>query len=238
MIDKQVVIFDLGGVLLREAEVNLDKVDNKNLKSLFATSFSETRIFNRAFEFASLFCGDNCKNEWILGTISGQNIVKKTKENIDKIEHDKFFKSEHEKSLIKYGIEFVLIPELLIELTEIIDEGFEFVKKCKDNNIKLAIISNWDPESFKLIKVKFPEFFKLFNEQNIIIPSMLGKTKPCVEIYDYAVKKINSEISNCFFVDDSKINVEGAQKAGIKSVHHQNWKETKEKLVELGLKIK
>lgn len=94
-----------------------------------------------------------------LGTTSGNHIVNKIKENIDKAEFDKFFNNAHERALIKHGIEFVLMPDLLVKHTEIIHEGFEFIKKCKDNNIKLAIISNWDPESFKIIKNKLPEFF-------------------------------------------------------------------------------
>lgn len=238
MTNEQVVIFDLGGVLLKEAEVNLYKANSNNLKLLFENNSSDIRIFNRAFEFVSLFRGNNCKNDWILGVISGYDIVQTIKENIDKTKFSDFFKNEHEKSLIKYGIEFVLIPEQLIELTEVIEEGLEFVKRCRDNNIKLAIISNWDSESFKLIKIKFSEFFNLFHEQNIIIPNMLGKTKPSLEIYDYAIRKINADVSNCFFIDDSKLNVESARILGIKSVHHKNWKETRQKLIELGLRMK
>lgn len=168
----------------------MHKANSKDLQLLFQANLSQIRIFNRAFEFAAFFCGDNCRNEWILGTTSGSNIVNTIKENIDKSEFDKFFNNAHERALIKYGIEFVLMPDLLVEYTEIIKEVFEFVKKCKDNNIKLAIISNWDPGSFKLMRAKLPEFFNLFHEDHIVIPHMLGKTKPALEIYDYTVKNL------------------------------------------------
>jgi len=99
---QQAVIFDLGGVLLREAEVNLHKANSDALKLLLGDNLPQIRIFNRAFEFAALFCGSDCKTGWILGTISGKEIVDKIKENIDNVEHDNFFRDEHERSLIKH----------------------------------------------------------------------------------------------------------------------------------------
>ena len=235
---KQAVIFDLGGVLLREAEVNLHKAESNALKHLLGGKLPQIRIFNRAFEFAVLFCGSDCKTGWILGTVSGKEIVDKIKENIDNVEHVTFFKDEYERSLIKHGIEFILLPDLLAELTEVIHEGLEFVKKCKASGVELVIISNWDPESFDIMKTKMPELFNLFEEKNIIIPHMLGKAKPSLEIYDYTVKRIKFDQANCFFVDDSKANVEGAEQYGIKSVHHKNWQETEQELIKHGLKLK
>lgn len=233
----QVVIFDLGGVLLNEAESNLHKADSFELKSLLANEQTKIKIFNRAFEFAALFYDYDCKKAWILGHTSGQEIVDKIKNNIDHKDYDYFFKNNHERELIKHGIEFVLLPDLLVGLTSLILEGLEFLKDCQNSNIELAIISNWDPASFALLKAKFPELFILFKENNIIIPKQLGQTKPAPEIYDHAIKKIKYDLANCFFVDDSQANIIGAQKYGIKSVHHKNWLDTKQKLKELGLKI-
>lgn len=235
---EQVVIFDLGGVLLREAEVNLHKAKSVGLKQLLDGDLPKIRIFNRAFEFAALFCGLDCKNDWILGAIFGKQIVDKIKENIDRDEYRSFFKDEYERSLIKYGIEYVLLPDHLVDLTEVVSEGVEFIKKCKSSGIKLAIVSNWDPESFLKIKIKAPELFNLFEEENIIIPQMAGKIKPNVEIYDYAIKKINCDPSDCFFIDDSKTNIEGAENYGIKSVHHKNWQDTEQALKRLGLRLR
>lgn len=237
MIQQQAVIFDLGGVLLREAEVNLHRAQSENLQRILADKPQAIRIFNRAFEFAALLCGAQCKYGWILGTVSGHEIVSKIKENIDKQEHDGFFQNHYERGLIKHGIEFVVLPDLLVDLTETIHEGLEFVKKCKSSGIKVSIISNWDPQSFEILKTKIPELFSLFDETLIIIPQMVGKIKPEWEIYDYTVKKINLDASQVFFVDDSTANVEGAQKYGIKSVHHKNWQETEHELKKQGLKL-
>ena len=70
------------------------------------------------------------KSSWILGTTSAYEIVLKIKDNIDRKEFDHFFNDQYERDLIKNGIEFILLPELLVDLTEIINKGLEFIKKC------------------------------------------------------------------------------------------------------------
>lgn len=234
---EQVVIFDLGGVLLSEAESNLHHIANLKLKSLLGAEQAKTKIFNRAFEFAAFFYDYDCKKAWILGDVSAQEIVAKIKNNIDCSDYDYFFNNTYERELIKYGIEFVLLPDLLVGLTDLIPEGLEFLKACQNSNIELAIISNWDPTSFALLKAKFPELFVLFKDKNIIIPQQLGQTKPAPEIYDYAIKTIKCNPVNCFFIDDSRANIIGAQTYGIKSVHHKNWLDTIQALNQMGLKI-
>jgi FMN phosphatase YigB (HAD superfamily) len=235
---QQIVIFDLGGVLLREAEQNLHKAPSESLQKILAGELPKLRIFNRAFEFAALFCGPACKSGWIMGTLSGHEIVSTIKQHIDSTEHNNFFKNHYERDLIKHGIEFILVPELLADLTEVIHEGVAFVKKCQSSGVKSGIISNWDPESFALLKTKMPEFFSLFGDDLVVIPQMVGKIKPQREIYDYTVKKINLDPRCFFFVDDSAANVAGAQECGIKAVCHRNWQETEAELITQGLKLK
>lgn len=238
MLHKQTVIFDLGGVLVREAEVNLHKAQSEKLQALLNGQLPRVRIFNRAFEFVALVGGSDYKVPWILGTVSGNEVVTVIKENIDKAEFDSFFNDPYERALIKHGIEFIVVPELLVELTDIMHEGLEFVKKCKAHGIEVVIISNWDPESFVLLKASIPDLFNLFDEKNIIIPQMAGVTKPAVQIYDYTIKNLGLDVSQCFFIDDSKANAEGARSCGITSVHHKNWHETERELVLCGLMVK
>jgi HAD superfamily hydrolase (TIGR01509 family) len=235
---KQTVIFDLGGVLLREAEVNLHKVENDELLQLLNTQTDRLRIFNRAFAFAAFIDGIDYKTDWIIGTRSGDEIVQKIKEHIHNAAYDSFFRDEHERMLIKHGIEYIVTPHLLTQLTEIINEGLAFVQQCKASNIEVAIISNWDPISFAILRAQMPLLFDLFHADMIIIPHLVGAAKPSLAIYDYAIKKMNVDPAHCFFVDDSHANVEGAQRYGIKSVHHKNWDETKEELIKYGLKLK
>ena len=45
----------------------------------------------------------------------------------------------------------------------IIKNGFEFAKECKRKGHKLYVLSNWDKESFALVKQTHPEVFGLFD---------------------------------------------------------------------------
>ena len=234
---KQTILFDLGGVLLREAEANLHKAHDSELQYLLNNNVARVKIFNRAFDFVALVSGVDLKAAWLIGTKSGHEIAQLIKTHIDNPEHTYFFTDEYERTLIKYGIEYVITPELLTQLTEIIDEGLKFLHECKASGIEVGIISNWDPISFEILRNQLPKFFILFPEKNIIIPHMAGATKPSREIYEYAIQKMNVDPAHCFFIDDSRANVEGARICGIKSVHHTNWHQTKEELLQHGLKL-
>ena len=67
---------------------------------------------------------------------------------------------------------------------------------------------------------------------------MVGKVKLELEIYDFTVKRSNTILEHCFFVDDSTANVQGARDYGIKSVLHKNWHDTESELIKHGLKLK
>lgn len=235
---EQTVIFDLGGVLLQEAENNLHKAKSDALIQLLTLHTAHRKMFNRAFDFAQQISGKNYIAEWITGTTNADEIVTLIKDNIDNNEYDSFFNNEQERSLIKHAIEFVIMPDLLVSLTELIPAGLAFVEKCKKNNITVGIISNWDPASFRLIIKKMPHLFEHFNQEYIIIPCMVGKKKPSPEIYDYAIKKMKADPSQCFFIDDSAANVMGAHECGLKAVLHKNWQDTEQKLIDYGLRLK
>lgn len=229
------IIFDLGGVLLQEAEANLseslshldvERVDGKPKK-----------IFFRMFEFADLIFNKECKREYLIGNILGSEIAKKIKECIDKKEYEFFFKNSQEKTLIKYGCELILLPEKEVSLTLLDLKGLEFVKKCKKNGLRIMILSNWNPDSLDLVRNKFPELFNLFKQEDIVIPAHVGAIKPEIEIFKYVIKKFNLDTVNTFFVDDSPKNVSAAQACGLKSIVHRNWEQTEQALMLNGLKI-
>jgi FMN phosphatase YigB (HAD superfamily) len=232
----QMIIFDLGGVILQEAEVNLNRAITQEWN--IDKTQSIPRIFNRMFEFINLLYERDCKKQWIIGTITPEEIIQKIKDHIDKAEFSSFFKTDFEKNLIKFGSEIILLPNKLTEFTDLYVEGYEFVKKCKVKNIRISILSNWDPLSFKLIQVKFKDLFSLFDAKDLYIPATIGFIKPETEIYEYILKNANADPKKTFFVDDSSLNVAGATKVGIKSVLHKgNWHETENELRAHGLKL-
>lgn len=137
---------------------------------------------------------------------------------------------------MKQTVLFDLSGVLLLD-AQVIEEGLAFVRECVENNLNIGIISNLDPISFDMLCEKIPHLFTLFPEHHITIPHMAGAAKPSRTIYEYAIQKMNVEPMHCFFIDDSKVNALAAQECGITSVHHIDWKTTKEELILCGLKL-
>lgn len=234
-----VIIFDLGGVLLHEAETNLDSIVSRYGLEVDRVDGKLPKVFNKIFAFAELLFNKSCKKDWILGRITGREIVQKIQENIDLPAFDFFFKNSQERLFIKIAAHWILLPDTLTDLTTINEEGFELVKRCKAQGLRLLILSNWDPESFALIKIKFSELFAFFDESDLIIPAEVGFIKPEIELFDYILQKLNSDEhqKKLFFIDDSLVNVMVAQKCGITSIRHHTWQETEQELLKNGLII-
>lgn len=230
------IIFDLGGVLLQEAELHLSSVLPAHV-DIERMHGQTPRMFNRMFDFIDLIFGKPCKKDYFLGNISGCEIVKKIKDSVDQDEYKTFFKSTQEKNLILYGSEFVLLPQKEASLTRLDLDGLEFVKKCKKSGIRIMILSNWQLQSFELIKNKFSELFNLFDPDDIIIPAHVGFIKPEAEVYNHIIEKLKLDGSKTFFVDDVAKNVTAAKECGIRGVVHCNWKQTENELLNNGLQI-
>ena len=55
--------------------------------------------------------------------------------------------------------------------------------------------------------------------EGIVLSAPIGLIKPDVEIFEYILNKYDLKREDCLFVDDTLINIEGAQKAGIQTYH-------------------
>ena len=133
------IFFDLGGVLLLEADRSVKKL----------TKHAHVNLFLRTFEFASLLLGPDAKNRWFLGELASSDIIQAINENIDKPQYISFFEDADERDLIKYGCRSFLLPELLAENTHIIPEGLEFVKKCDGSIVQTSRTEK--PELFSAV---------------------------------------------------------------------------------------
>lgn len=223
---KSVIIFDLGGVVFKEAEFFVYENLPKEIKEKIPESFRGQRIFLRAFDFVHHVTQTDYKKAWLMGTVSGNDIVEHIHKHIDKPEYANFFKSDQERLLIKHGAWMILAPEELAQWTLLIPEALQFITQCKEKNLRLAILSNWDPLSFPFLQKKFPELFSLFDTHDIFIPARCSAMKPDSAVYDYVLKTMNVKSTDCIFIDDSKANITSAQQCGIASILHTDWDST------------
>lgn len=88
--------------------------------------------------------------------------------------------------------------------------------EIKDKGYKMYILSNYHRKAFE-ITYKNNEF--LSKADGIVVSHELNMLKPEPEIYDYLLKKYSLKAEETLFIDDTLINIEGARKAGIDTIH-------------------
>lgn len=220
------IILDLGGVVFKEAEFFVYDSLPEQIKQTIPEEYKQRRIFLRAFDFANLITGKDLTRDWLFGVISGDAVATIIADNIDKPEFDSFFKSAHEKVLIKYGADMMLNPKKLVYYGHLYPQALEFIQQCHKNGIRVLILSNWDPGSFDMLAQTYPEIFSLIPERDRFIPAHTGFRKPEKEAYDYLLEKTGLRPEICIFIDDSKKNIDAAQKCGVKGILHTSWDDT------------
>lgn len=98
------------------------------------------------------------------------------------------------------------------EYRKLNEDVLDLAKKLKENGYKVFILSDNCHEVFEFITTS--DKFCFFDGN--VVSSEYHKTKPNKEIYEIFLEKYNLLPEESFFIDDSKENIEGALKVGIK----------------------
>lgn len=104
------------------------------------------------------------------------------------------------------------------------------LKKVKEKNIKLILISNTNEIHWNFLKDRL-EVFKLFDQ--FVLSFKVKSSKPDEKIYKEAVSSSQALFSECLFIDDIKENIDAAKSLGIKTHHFINNELLKKKLESL-----
>lgn len=115
-----------------------------------------------------------------------------------------------------------------------IEETVEILKLLKINGYSLYYLSNFHHLAFEHILEEY-EFFKLFEGGVVSYKEKL--LKPEKEIYESLVNKYNLNPQESIFVDDTKINIEAAEKLNIKGIVFENPNQFKECLIQLKMNL-
>ncbi len=95
---------------------------------------------------------------------------------------------------------------------------------------KVALLTNANSEHIRPM-LAASGIDTLFDE--LIISSEISAIKPQPQIYKHAARQLNVDESECLFIDDSAINVEGALHVGMQSFVYQSTKQTIQKITAL-----
>jgi FMN phosphatase YigB (HAD superfamily) len=233
------LFFDLNGVLVKTSKLKafkklgMEAIGYPNLKSRFIEFMNfidenKSEIMFQGQKFPTFLC------EWQKGNKTCKEttdfIASSAEKNLD------FFKSKTEQKLIKKSAEFFL-PENHVEINKPINSMIHIVKQCKNKKDKkgnpintVFLTSNFDKETFELIKKAFPQISDLFDEDKIIISAEIKQIKPDKEFYLHIIDKFKLKKEECTLVDDTLENAQGARSIGINAIHHRNTYQTLKEL--------
>jgi FMN phosphatase YigB (HAD superfamily) len=153
---------------------------------------------------------------WLQGTMTCHEIRKLLNNAIEL--HPEWFTHQSEQRIAENLIKMVFTPQHFVATRKICSEGIDFIKKCKRQGHSVYALSNWDAESFELLKKQYPELFDLFD--GIMISGDNHMLKPHVSFYQSLLDRYNLEPHRCWFIDDQEENVRTAQQLGINGIVH------------------
>jgi FMN phosphatase YigB (HAD superfamily) len=156
--------------------------------------------------------------DWLKGKITGQEIVKMLFDLIAELDKDRYFASEHERTMLEKMVKVVFDPHVLGKYTKSVSAGVELLTSCTKNGCTNIIISNWDPVSFSILARSSSgrKVLRLFDPNNIFISGLHGMIKPDPVVFKRAIELYNLNPSECFFIDDQIENIKAAESVGIR----------------------
>jgi len=154
---------------------------------------------------------------WLQGAMTCSEIKNLINATINS--HPQWFTCKAEQRLIENLLCMIFTPHHFVQSQELSLASVAFIKKCKNEGHKIYGLSNWDPESFTLLKEKHPQLFNLFD--GIIISGHVNANKPHQPIYHALLNQFKLDPQQCWFIDDQQENVDAAQRVGINAIVHK-----------------
>ena len=134
-------------------------------------------------------------------------------------------------ALLSEGLDVPIDPagmkERLFALVQPEERMLAAVRTLRAAGVRTALVSNsWGRSGFPV-----EELSELFDA--VVISGEVGLRKPEPDIYAMAAERLGVPVERCVFVDDIGSNVEGAERAGMTGVHHEDVDATVRRLEEL-----
>lgn len=175
---------------------------------------------NKEYELPGIFC------QWQKGLIDSTTLKNSVLAHIEELNSQDWFHSKIEYEMLKRILQMMCDPTTLARNLKPIKKGWELLKTCKALGFKIAILSNFDKETWAILKIKYADLFE--NVDEIIISGDIGVIKPDPAIYEYVIAKLYSKYDicaqNCWFIDDTPNNITAAERLNIHAFLCENKK--------------
>lgn len=117
-------------------------------------------------------------------------------------------------------------------ITELEPGTSDVIAELRDAGIDLGAITNWSADTFQ-VALRMHEVLGNFRE--IVVSGAEGIVKPRPEIFLLACERLGIAPADAVFVDDSPVNVTGAEAVGMRAIHFRSADQLRDDLVALGL---
>lgn len=177
------------------------------------------------------------------GLLSREEILPLLNETFIQADSEGFFTSSAEKWLLERMADEMFNPEAIVYSYYVISEGVELIRSLAGQLLqdgtrryKLYVLSNWEPMSFREVRLRSNDLFSLFD--GIVISGEIGKMKPYHDMFEHVVETYKLDKSKCIFIDDQEENVKAARKFGIgKALLFKNYTQLRQELKTCGVKL-
>ncbi len=155
---------------------------------------------------------------WQCGLISGPDAERIIYDHYDSAD---CALSDTAKEMFKGVAHMMLHPASFVESRKVLLKGFALLKTLSKHEPPLLLfgLSNWDTESFALLRKKFAEVFQYL--RIVVISGDTGVTKPSAASFERLLEKLRAiegyadlEPAHIVFLDDEKANAERAKNMG------------------------
>lgn len=181
-------------------------------------------IKNIIFDFGNVLAAFDPDDMLIQCTgISSQHLKDIIFQDWDHLDNGTITYSDYKKEVLKLASE-TEIPlvsqffETWITSLPPIKEIHDWIIELKEKGYHLYILSN-APVIFEEHVSAYP-ITQQFD--GMVFSASIQKVKPNLDIYEYFLQKYGLKAEECYFIDDKKINIEGAIKCGIQGMVYQN----------------
>jgi len=127
--------------------------------------------------------------------------------------------TEHLEPLLGHEPEMHSFKEIYFEALEPNPGMIELMRELKHDGYRMAMLTNnvqeWEPLWRSMLPVD--EIF-----ETVVDSGFVGCRKPESKIYRITLDRLRLPAESCLFVDDVKVNCEGAEKAGMAAVHFED----------------
>ncbi len=101
-------------------------------------------------------------------------------------------------------------------------------------DIPLYAITNFAADTFKEAQRRFPYLAEF---RGVIVSGEVGLLKPDPAIYNRLADTYDLDLRRCVFIDDSRPNVEAAQRLGMAAIHFTGPEDSSARLQEMGFAV-